>query len=176
MPPRLRSSTIQRQDLMKRLDSGLNGKLILLSAPTGFGKTTLVNTWIANRDFPSAWVTLDENDNDPSRFWTYFVSALRTFDPAIGKTIVSFLIQNLPDALHLVLITRTHPDLPLALLRARSELLAMDTHDLRFSAQEAGDFLREATHLNPINLGILFLCLTGGIWILAHSDPTRRDK
>ena len=178
---------------MKRLDSGLHGKLILLSAPTGFGKTTLVSSWIASRDFPSAWVTLDENDNDPSRFWTYFVSALRTFDPAIGKNTLSslnapqvpsyhalltplindlvrltvphvlvledfqtitsgeiysglsFLIQNLPDALHLLLITRTHPDLPLPLLRARNELLEIDTQDLRFSTQETESFLRMST-------------------------------
>lgn len=193
MPPHLRSSTIRREHLMKRLDRGLNGKLILLSAPTGFGKTTLVSTWIASRDFASAWVTLDENDNDPSRFWTYLVSALRTFDPLIGKTTLStlnapqipsfhalltplindlarltgthllvledfhfitskeiseslsFLVQNLPDVLHLVLITRTHPDLPLPLLRARNELLEIDTHDLRFDAAESESFLRLST-------------------------------
>jgi LuxR family transcriptional regulator, maltose regulon positive regulatory protein len=193
MPPRLRSSAISRENLMKRLDGGLNGKLILLSAPTGFGKTTLVSSWIASRDFASAWVTLDENDNDPSRFWMYLVSALRTFDPLIGKTTLStlnapqhpsfhalltpllndlarlagphvlvlddfhsitskeisdslsFLIQNLPDTLHLVLLTRSHPDLPLPLLRARNELLEVDTQDLRFNAQETASFLQVST-------------------------------
>jgi LuxR family transcriptional regulator, maltose regulon positive regulatory protein len=192
MPPRLRSSSIPREELMMRLDVGLNGKLIVLSTPTGFGKTTLVSTWIASREFASAWVTLDENDNDPSRFWTYFVSALRTFDPAVGKTTLStlnaaqlpsiqalltplindlarlgsphvlvlddfhsirsreindglsFLIQNMPDTLHLVLITRTRSDLPLPLLRARNELLEIDTGDLRFNARETESFLRES--------------------------------
>lgn len=195
MPPRLRDSAVSRQALMKRLDAGLNRKLTLVSAPTGFGKTTLVSMWIASRDFASAWVTLDKNDNDPSRFWTYFVSALRTFDPALGKTSLSalnapqipsfhafltplindlarltgpyvlvaedfhfitsketsdglaFLIQNLPDALHLVLITRTHPDLPLPLLRARNELLEIGPHDLRFDAQETETFLRVSTQM-----------------------------
>ncbi len=193
MPPRLRSTVMVRKDLMTRLDSGLHGRLVLLSAPTGFGKTTLVSTWIANRDLTSAWVTLDENDNDPSRFWTYLVSALRTFNPLVGKETLSalnapqvpflhalltplindlarlegphvlilddfqvvvsheiidgltFLIQNLPDALHLVLITRTHPDLPLSLLRARNELLEIDTQDLRFNAEETETFLRAST-------------------------------
>ncbi len=193
MPPRLRASIIAREDLMERLDNGLHGKLILVSAPTGFGKTTLVSNWIASRNFPSAWVTLDENDNDPSRFWTYVVSALRTFDSAIAKSSLtllnapqlpsyqtfltplindltrltgphvliledfhfltsreisdslSFLIQNLPEALHLVLITRTHPELPLPLLRARNELLEIDTQDLRFNAQETESFLRAST-------------------------------
>jgi LuxR family transcriptional regulator, maltose regulon positive regulatory protein len=193
MPPRLRSSSLPRGDLMKRLDGGLSGKLILLSAPTGFGKTTLVGMWIASRDFASAWVTLDENDNDPSRFWMYFVSALRTFDPAVGKSTLStlnapqlpsfqslltplindlvqlegphvlvlddfhtikskeindglsFVIQHTPEPLHLVLITRTHPDLSLPLLRARNELLEIDTQDLRFNAQETESFLRAST-------------------------------
>ena len=193
MPPRLRASIIAREDLMERLDNGLHGKLILVSAPTGFGKTTLVSNWIASRNFPSAWVTLDENDNDPSRFWTYVVSALRTFDSAIAKSSLtllnapqlpsyqtfltplindltrltephvliledfhfltsreisdslSFLIQNLPEALHLVLITRTHPELPLPLLRARNELLEIDTQGLRFNAQETESFLRAST-------------------------------
>jgi LuxR family transcriptional regulator, maltose regulon positive regulatory protein len=190
MPPRLRSSAVSRQGLMAQLDNGLNGKLILVSAPTGFGKTTLVSSWIASREFDSVWVTLDENDNDPSRFWAYLVTALRTFDPLIGKTTLStlnapqirsfhalltplindlarltgphvlvlddfhsitsreisdslsFLIQNLPDELHLVLITRTRPGLPLPLLRARNELLEIETNDLRFNQQETDSFLR----------------------------------
>src|SRR5512143_3043719 len=91
MPPHLHPAAIQRADLLTRLDGGLTRKLTLVSAPTGFGKTTLVSMWIASRDFPSAWVTLDENDNDPVRFWTYVCSALRTVDPSLGKTTLSAL-------------------------------------------------------------------------------------
>src|SRR5574341_379491 len=94
MPPRLQTSAIQRDDLLRRLDSGLCRKLTLVTAPTGFGKSTLVSMWIASRDFASAWVTLDESDNDPSRFWTYVVSALRTFDSAVGKTTLSALTAS----------------------------------------------------------------------------------
>jgi LuxR family maltose regulon positive regulatory protein len=193
MPPRLQSSVIQRENLLKRLDTSLDKKLTVITAPTGFGKTTLVSTWIASRDVASVWVTLDEHDNDPSRFWTYLISALRTFDSALGKTVLSslsapqipafqplltpllndltrlsepcvlilegyhsitskdikesfsFLIRNLPEALHLVLVTRSTPDLPLALLRARNELLEIDTRDLRFNINEAEAFLRKTT-------------------------------
>ncbi len=91
MPPRLQPSAIPRDHLIRRLDNSLGRKLTVLRAPTGFGKTTLVSMWMASRDFASAWVTLDENDNDPSRFWTYVVTALRTFDSALGKTTLSAL-------------------------------------------------------------------------------------
>lgn len=192
MPPRLPSAFIQRDDLLARLDMGLAKKVILVSAPTGFGKTTLVRMWIANRDFPSAWVTLDDHDNDAAHFWTYVCSALRTIDSSLGKTAlsmlaspqppsfealltpllndltrlrkssvlvledyhaiksteinegVSFLIQHLPESLHLVFITRTEPDLPLGILRARAELVEINATDLRFDQEETEAFLRTA--------------------------------
>src|SRR5512134_2077204 len=92
MPPRLHTALIPRDDLLSRLDAGLTKKLTVVAAPTGYGKTTLVSQWIATRNFSSAWVTLDENDNDPSRFWTYLVTALRTIDLALGKTTLSALM------------------------------------------------------------------------------------
>jgi len=98
MPPRLHAGMIQRDDLLARMDEGLVRKLILVSAPTGFGKTTLVSMWIQSRHFPSAWLTLDEFDNDPSRFWTYLISALRSFNPAIGKTTLAALLAPDPPA------------------------------------------------------------------------------
>ena len=91
MAPRLQPTMVEREDLLARLDAGLTKKLTVVSAPTGFGKTTLVSMWIASRKFLSAWVTLDANDNDTSRFWTYVVSALHTFDSQIGKTALALL-------------------------------------------------------------------------------------
>jgi LuxR family maltose regulon positive regulatory protein len=103
LPPRLHSKTIQRGALLARLDAGLTKKLILVTAPTGFGKTTLVRQWIESREFASAWVTLDDYDNDPSRFWTYVVSALRTFDPSIGKSTLSALMSPQPPSFQTLL-------------------------------------------------------------------------
>src|SRR5712691_9118614 len=82
--PRLPSSLVERSRLFVRLDAGRMGKLTLLSAPAGFGKTMLVRQWVNDRmgtgnthaPFPPlAWVTLDPNDNDPIRFWHYLISA-----------------------------------------------------------------------------------------------------
>jgi len=213
MPPRLHSTVIRRHDLLARLDEGLTKKLTLVAAPTGFGKTTLVRMWMHEKVkdweknvhrpssevrappilqlFKSAWVTLDENDNDPVRFWTYVITALRTFDTALGRsalailmasqpvslqailtplindlarlsvlgvlvledyhTITSaeindslaFLLQHMPESLHLILVSRNEPDLPLAILRARDELVKIGTDSLRLTTVETGAFLRE---------------------------------
>lgn len=196
LPPRLHANTIHRGDLLARLDMGLTKKLTLVAAPTGFGKTMLVRQWIESGEFQAAWVTLDEYDNDPVRFWTYVCSALRTIDASLGRdslsmlagpqpasfanlltplindlarletrcvlvlddyhTIkstdihagISFLIQHLPEALHLVFITRTDPNLPLGLLRARDELVEITTPDLRFNQTETEVFLQTITQMD----------------------------
>ena len=74
-PPRPKA--ILRPRLIERLNEGLSAsrKLILISAPAGFGKTTLVSEWIAGFRRPVAWLSLDEGDNDPTRFLTYLIAA-----------------------------------------------------------------------------------------------------
>lgn len=84
-PPRLRASYVSRGDLAARLDEGLERKLTLISAPAGFGKTTLAGEWIAGlRSRPEApsiaWITLDASDNDPFRFWHYVLAAFHSID------------------------------------------------------------------------------------------------
>src|SRR5207248_2373094 len=76
-PPRLPSELIARPRLFDRLDDWRSYKLTLLHAPAGFGKTTLVNSWLARHDsFPEvAWISLDSSDNDPVRFWRSVLSA-----------------------------------------------------------------------------------------------------
>jgi LuxR family maltose regulon positive regulatory protein len=205
MPPRLHANLISRRDLLERLNDGLTRKLILVTAPTGFGKTTLVGEWISGRmkdeggSLKFAWVSLGAGDNDPVRFWSYVIAALRTFDISIGKNAlaalqtsqpvslhailtplindlsrlsgtsvliledyhaissseihasISFLLQHLPAPLHLVLISRVEPGLPLAILRARDELVELDASSLRFNLDETEAFLRKTvpTELPP---------------------------
>ena len=91
IPPRLHSSLIQRPDLFARLDQALEKRLMLVTSPTGFGKTTLVSLWLKQRSYPLAWVTLDEGDNDPVRFWRYVIHAFRQVNPEVGKSALAIL-------------------------------------------------------------------------------------
>ena len=77
-PPRPKA--VRRPRLIERLNEGLSAsrKLTLISAPAGFGKTTLVSEWVAGCGRPVAWLSLDDGDNDPTRFLTYLVAALQT--------------------------------------------------------------------------------------------------
>ena len=86
-PPKV----VFRSRLLERLDAGLHQKLILISAPAGFGKTTLVSEWIANRGHPAAWLSLDENDNDVSRFLIYCIGALQTISQKLGTELLGTL-------------------------------------------------------------------------------------
>ena len=76
--PPIRPELVSRPRLIERLNSGLHRKLTLVSAAAGFGKTTLVSEWVAGCQRPVAWLSLDEGDNDPTRFLTYLVAALQT--------------------------------------------------------------------------------------------------
>jgi LuxR family maltose regulon positive regulatory protein len=76
---------VQRSHLIEQLNEGINRKLILISAPAGFGKTTLVSEWVADCKRPAAWLTLDDGENDIIRFLAYLIAALQTIDVNIGK-------------------------------------------------------------------------------------------
>jgi LuxR family maltose regulon positive regulatory protein len=76
--PPLRREQVLRPRLIERLNAGLHRKLTVISAPAGFGKTTLVAQWLKTAQCPSTWLSLDESDNDETRFLTYVVAALRT--------------------------------------------------------------------------------------------------
>ena len=120
-PPR--PKIVLRPRLIERLNEGLSSrrKLTLISAPAGFGKTTLVSEWIAGCQRPVAWLSLDEGDNDPTHFLTYIVAALQTIAANIGDGVLGVLqspqplstesiltallneITNIPDSFILVL-------------------------------------------------------------------------
>ncbi len=193
-PPR--SKLVLRPHLIERLNEGLNGKLTLISAPAGFGKTTLVSAWIAGCDRPVAWLSLDEGDADRSRFLMYLVAALRSIAAHLGEGVlaalqspqppptealltvllneiaagqdrlvlvlddyhmvdaepidqaVSFLIEHMPPQLHLMIVTREHPQFPLARLRARGHLTELRATDLRFTPTEAAGLLTQVMGLD----------------------------
>ncbi|GCF11754.1 LuxR C-terminal-related transcriptional regulator [Dictyobacter arantiisoli] len=203
--PRLPTSLIERTHLYALLDAGFARKLTLISAPAGFGKTTLVRAWITRRrdswllSRPAsertnqdhllvAWVTLDDGDNEPLRFWGAILAACQTFSPheetgarALLETaqyqtmlatflqylsrlpthcilvledyhvirspllheMLASLLARVPDTLHVILITRVDPPLPLARLRANGELQEVRDADLRFALTEAQAFLQQ---------------------------------
>jgi LuxR family transcriptional regulator, maltose regulon positive regulatory protein len=89
-PPH-RPKLVLRPGLIERLNEGLHRKLTLISAPAGFGKTTIASEWIAGCERPSAWLSLDESDCDFARFLTYFLAALRTMKADIGARVVALL-------------------------------------------------------------------------------------
>ncbi|MCA9940239.1 MAG: tetratricopeptide repeat protein [Anaerolineales bacterium] len=198
--PRLRMSLVPRPRLIEKLNQGLHRKLTLISAPAGFGKTTLVLDWIQRQERPVAWLSLDKNDQDPRRFLTYLVAAIQNIQPDFGEAAlhllqepgqeltrllleslltiilnemiavatpltlilddyhviespavndaVSFLINHLPPPIHLIIISRTKPGLPLSRLRARGEFCQVGLQDLRFTAEESAHFLNELMGLN----------------------------
>jgi len=193
-PPR--NNAVLRSHLIERLNRGLHHKLTLVSAPVGFGKTTLLSKWIASCQQPAVWLSIDEGDNDPARFWSHFIAALQMIAENVGSGVLgmlqspqspsmesiltsllneiaslpndfilvlddyhaidskpidaalAFLIERLPPRMHLVIATREDPDLPLARLRARDQLTELRVKDLRFTEQEAAEFLNRAMGLH----------------------------
>lgn len=193
--PQARTASVLRPRLVMRLQQGLEQKLILISAPAGYGKTTLLCEWLADCRKTTAWVSVDKGDNDPSRFWAYVIAALRDAFSLVSSILpdiqtspdlssneilitelineldklsqplilvlddyhiietqtihdgLSFLLEHAPHNFHLVIATRADPPLPLARLRARSEMLELRLADLSFTLQEASDFLNRAMGL-----------------------------
>jgi len=193
--PPIRSRPVRRIRLIQKLNQGLDYGLVLVSAPAGYGKSTLLSVWLSQVEVDSTWLTLDEADNDPPRFMAYLIAALTEIFPSIPEVledtqvfrnqpdvellltplinhlaqqkhpfylvlddfhlihdrtvlqVVNFLLENRPSPLHLVIATRADPPLPLARLRAHSELLELRLADLRFTTNEATDFLNRTMDL-----------------------------
>jgi LuxR family maltose regulon positive regulatory protein len=194
--PHSQPNLISRPRLIKHLEDGLSRKLTLVSSPAGFGKTTLLSEWIHKCGQPVAWITLDQGDNDPSRFLKYFITAaLQKNEAEIGEEIFSalqssqppksdilltgllneitemtqpivivlddyhviteptiqemltFILENQPPQMHLVISSRADPPWPLARLRVHGELAEIRTRDLRFTTDEAATFLNNVMGL-----------------------------
>jgi LuxR family transcriptional regulator, maltose regulon positive regulatory protein len=199
--PRLPNDLLQRSRLLEWLDHDIDHQLFLVCAPAGFGKSTLVGTWLEHvaagkgnkvTRLPSAWLSLDENDSDLNLFLRYFIAALRTVfkeaceetlallqarqqpSPAVLYTtfsneleglpgdfiivlddyhtlhgvevhqLMSELARHWPKPLHLVLISRISPPIPLDSLRAKGMISEIRTRDLRFTHEETADYLSKS--------------------------------
>lgn len=175
---------VARQRLEEKLDGNIKHKLTTVTAPSGYGKTTLVANWATRSSETVLWVSLDLGDNDMMRFWHNIIASVQTlingFSESILKLMHSFLsppievciaqmaeefnalkqeivivlddfhvidnvsihrtltswIDYLPQHIHLILISRSEPALPLSRLRARGQLLEISMTDLQFQFDE----------------------------------------
>jgi len=106
--PRLRRGLVARPRLIERMSRGAESKLTLISAPAGFGKTTLLTEWLAAAPAGGrsvAWLSLDQGDNQPASFWSYLIAALQTVAPAVGARALSLLQGPQPPPIETILAT-----------------------------------------------------------------------
>jgi LuxR family maltose regulon positive regulatory protein len=196
--PRPRPQTVLRKRLIDCLDTGFEQRLTLVSAPAGFGKTTLVSHWIHHRKIPAAWFSIDASDDDPILFLKYIIFALQSLDPEIGRAalsiidspqppqiegivinllnellefprdfilvlddyhlieagpvheLLSFILANCPPPMHLIIVTRADPNLPLARLRSQRQLADIRAQDLMFTAEETAQFFQRMLDLDLV--------------------------
>ncbi|MGF9755771.1 LuxR C-terminal-related transcriptional regulator [Microvirga sp. 0TCS3.31] len=140
--PSPRPGLVPRPRLRQRLDQGLGAKLMLVSAPAGFGKSTLLVDWLASAatrpgaaPLTAAWLALDPADNDPSRFWRYVVAALRTASPDIGDDALALLRDSQPPPVEMALTTLLNE---LAAAETDTVLVLDDYHVIDASAVHDG--------------------------------------
>jgi len=101
--PRRRRGLVARPRLSERLNRGAESKLMLVSAPAGFGKTTLLTEWLDLLKYSAAWVSLDQADNHATSFWSYFIAALQTVESHIGANAIALLQSPQPAPIEAVL-------------------------------------------------------------------------
>jgi LuxR family maltose regulon positive regulatory protein len=107
--PRPRPDLVSRPRLLARLEAGLCGPLTMLSAPAGWGKTSILSAWcsrfrdVSDSDWPVAWVSLDAGDNDPVRFWTYVLTALNAVQPGICDDALALVRAPQPPPIEAIL-------------------------------------------------------------------------
>ncbi|MTI83415.1 MAG: hypothetical protein FH756_05790 [Firmicutes bacterium] len=104
--PKTRQTVISRPRLMQELDQGFKNKLTVITAPAGYGKSTLAGEWANKGDFPVAWVSLDYGDNDSLRFWNYVIASLEIVKPGISDRVQSTLrlVNQSPEVFITVLV------------------------------------------------------------------------
>ncbi len=101
--PQARTNAVSRPRLIDRLNDGLHGQLTLISAPAGFGKTTVLGEWVAGCGQPVAWLSLDEADDEPTRFLAYLIGALHPILPHVGEKLLGALQSPRPPSAESIL-------------------------------------------------------------------------
>lgn len=213
--PQIASGTISRPRLTKRIDRSVEGPLTVLAAPAGFGKTHLLIEWAKQTRLSVAWLTLDDDDNDLSRFFRYLIGALQNFEATLGEEAldfahsstgrglevgltllinelstlskemvlvlddfqilenpaalqgVGFLLKYLPPNLHLVIASRSEPNLDLAFLRAKGRVVELGADELRFTGEEVEQYFQQTFGLQLSPETILALEERTDGWITA---------
>ena len=227
--PTSRGQVVQRGALLEALSAVPGRKLTLVSAPAGWGKTTLLAQWVSGADGEQrfSWLSLDSSDNDPVWFWMYVIAALQKSSPGVGSRAaellemgadvvrvvlptllneldgltcqlvlvlddyhlvtcraiqeqMAFVLNRMPANLHLVLATRSDPDLSLARLRAGGDLVEVRSDDLRFESTEANQLLNVELGLDLTAADIELLCRrtegwAAGLYLAALSLAGRSD-
>ena len=103
--PRARQPLVFRPRLAKELNQGITGKMTLVVAPAGFGKSTAVGEWVRQKGLPAGWISLDKNDNDLLQFWKYLITALDQILPGITDKIIPVLHSMNPLPVEAVITT-----------------------------------------------------------------------
>ncbi len=146
--PLPRTHLVRRPQLAARLTQGAVGPLTLVSAPAGFGKTTLLAQWLAESGMPVAWLSLEPGDNEPVRFLSYLIAALQTLDPHLGA--VALTLLQMPQ-------------------QARAEtVLTLLTNDVGSHGRDGGDFVLVLDDYHVIEAKAIDQALT---FLVEHLPP-----
>jgi len=146
--PLLRAQLVRRPQLTERLRQGVMGALTLVSAPAGFGKTTLLAQWLAESGMPVAWLSLEPEDNEPVRFLSYLVATLQTLEPQLGAEALTLL--QMPQ-------------------QARAEtVLTLLTNDVGRYGHDKGDFILVLDDYHVLDAQPIDLALT---YLVEHLPP-----
>jgi LuxR family maltose regulon positive regulatory protein len=149
--PSPRRSVVARPRLQTRLERAVDARLILVSAPAGFGKTTLIAEWIdtaTERGAAVAWLSLDERDDDPARFWSYVLASLHTAVPGLGAGALALLDSaNAPDEAVLATLVNELHATPGDLVLVLDDFHVIGHHDIHDALTYVLDHQPERTHL-----------------------------
>jgi LuxR family transcriptional regulator, maltose regulon positive regulatory protein len=131
--PRPRRGLVRRARLMERLDRGAESKLTLISAPAGFGKTTLLAEWLASVPADGravAWLSLDQGDDEPASFWSYLIAALQAVAPGVGGSALPLLQAPQPPSIEagLAALLNDMSALPNDVVLVLDDYHAIDAH------------------------------------------------